>query len=1186
MKLVPLVLALPLAALCGSTAAAQTLLARINSGGPAVLDGTGHVWSADAPYSAGTTNGYVGGSSLTILSRLAGALVGGVDNPLRAVYAKARVNWQAYRFDVASGDYVVRLTLAETWNQGPGLRSMSVDLEGAPFLVDLDLAQLLGVQYGGQVCALVHVADGRLDVEADPGPGVDPTVDAPLISGIEVWSAPATFPNPPVPNGLEATAGFGENLLRWSWEQVPVAKWRVWRKLAEPGPHVTTHPPPAGNGWVQLGEVWNAPPRFHDRTAPAGVKAYYRIAAVGLDGSLGARSAIVSATALDTAEATLPIYEIELDAEDQLFIDANILTLPDEEVPATFTASGTTRAAETRYRGNTSRFHSKKSWKVKFSSSNAFEGRRDLNLKGSLLDPGLIREHLANELFEAVGQVAYEVRPLHLQVNGKYLGVFNEAEEIDQAFLAVRDRDPGGDIFDVSTNMGLLPSLESYQLLYEKETNEDTGHAALIDFVEFVNAPDSPAFVRDLAGRFDLDSYLSYLAVIAWIGDIDSVLHNFFLHQDLSLDRWEFLPWDDDITFGLTEGQMDVSILYGAGTVPGEPTHQLRKRVLAKPELLWRFCQKITELEERYANSAWLTPVIDAAAAERRHDAQADPYKYGWESAAPFEADIAELREFAALRTPIVDAEIAAVQPLAPPTPLWINELAAESQTQFLDEQGEAEDWVELYNGLFQLFDVSGLYLTDDLSDPTRWRIPDGTLVGPSGHVLIWCDGELGEGPLHAPFELAAAGGELGLFASDGTTLLDFVSWNRQYPEQSYGRFRDGAQFFRCLPTPTAGFANTETGNLPPALTWVTAQPPTPRSDQSVTLTCHATDADGLAAVELHWRANGGSFTTVSMSALGADRFGATIPALPAGTLVEYWFAASDVAAATSSKPAAGPDDPFDYTVTDSALASIEINEFCASNTAIIQDEFGDFEDWIELHNGALVPFDLGGLFLSDDLDDSTKWEIPAGIVIPAGGYLLFWADDEGSEGPLHAAFKLGAGGEDVALFDTLAAGNGLIDGLSYGPQTANVSSGSLPDGGNSLFTLSSPSPLSSNLPAAGASRAYDHADPAANPVSVAVTGPTAIGGSIHVQVSGALASQPGTIFFGLAPADVPFGSGFALIAPPPVGNVGFITDISGAASESVSIQNDPMLIGTQIYTQATVNPGTLSNAVVSTIAP
>jgi hypothetical protein len=104
--------------------------------------------------------------------------------------------------------------------------------------------------------------------------------------------------------------------------------------------------------------------------------------------------------------------------------------------------------------------------------------------------------------------------------------------------------------------------------------------------------------------------------------------------------------------------------------------------------------------------------------------------------------------------------------------------------------------------------------------------------------------------------------------------------------------------------------------------------------------------------------------------------------------------------------------------------------------------------------------------------------------------------------------------------------------------------------------------------------------------VSVAVTGPTAVGGSIHVQVSGALASQPGTIFFGLAPADVPFGSGFALIAPPPVGSVGFITDISGAASESVSIQNDPMLIGTQIYTQATVNPGTLSNAVVSTIAP
>jgi hypothetical protein len=322
------------------------------------------------------------------------------------------------------------------------------------------------------------------------------------------------------------------------------------------------------------------------------------------------------------------------------------------------------------------------------------------------------------------------------------------------------------------------------------------------------------------------------------------------------------------------------------------------------------------------------------------------------------------------------------------------------------------------------------------------------------------------------------------------------------------------------------------------------------------------------------------------MGALGADRFGATIPVQPVGALVEYWISSSDASAATSTKPAAGPDDPFDYTVTDAALASIEINEFCASNTSIIPDEFGDFEDWVELHNAALVPVDLGGLFLSDDLDDSTKWEIPAGTMIPAGGFLLFWADDEVGEGPLHAAFRLGAGGEDVALFDTLAAGNGLIDGISYGPQTANLSSGSLPDGGSLLFTLSSPSPASSNVPASGASRAYDHADPSLNPATLVATGPIAVGGSIAVQLSGAPASQPGSLFFSLAPADVPLGSGFALIAAPPAGSAGFATDGSGGASVSVPIPNDPQLVGAQVYTQATVSPGVLSNAVISTIAP
>jgi hypothetical protein len=240
-----------------------------------------------------------------------------------------------------------------------------------------------------------------------------------------------------------------------------------------------------------------------------------------------------------------------------------------------------------------------------------------------------------------------------------------------------------------------------------------------------------------------------------------------------------------------------------------------------------------------------------------------------------------------------------------------------------------------------------------------------------------------------------------------------------------------------------------------------------------------------------------------------------------------------------------------------------------ASNATTVQDEFGDFEDWIEVHNTSASPIDMGGMFLSDDLGNSTKWPIPAGTTIPANGYLLFWADDEAGEGPRHATFKLSAGGEDAALFDKLAAGNGLLDGHGYGPQTTDVGFGHIPNAATFRYLLSTPSPGASNLPAAGASRVYEHADSAANPIALAPQGPARIGGSVAVNVSSAPPSSSGTFFLGLAPGDLHHpGAGYSLVTSV-TGSVGISIDGSGNASASIAVPNDPGLIGLPVYSQA-----------------
>jgi len=141
----------------------------------------------------------------------------------------------------------------------------------------------------------------------------------------------------------------------------------------------------------------------------------------------------------------------------------------------------------------------------------------------------------------------------------------------------------------------------------------------------------------------------------------------------------------------------------------------------------------------------------------------------------------------------------------------------------------------------------------------------------------------------------------------------------------------------------------------------------------------------------------------------------------------------------------------------------IYINEFMADNTATLEDpeEPGEFPDWIELYNLSPEPADLTGMYLTDNLAEPNKYQIPAGLAIPAGGYLIFWLDDDGTQGPTHTNFNLSAGGEQIALIDS--DGITVIDSLTFGPQTSDVSYGRIPDGGKSWKFLTQSSPGSTN---------------------------------------------------------------------------------------------------------------------------
>jgi len=144
----------------------------------------------------------------------------------------------------------------------------------------------------------------------------------------------------------------------------------------------------------------------------------------------------------------------------------------------------------------------------------------------------------------------------------------------------------------------------------------------------------------------------------------------------------------------------------------------------------------------------------------------------------------------------------------------------------------------------------------------------------------------------------------------------------------------------------------------------------------------------------------------------------------------------------------------------------VTVNEVMAGNAGTIADPSdGDPDDWFELYNAGPTPVDLSGFTLTDNLSVTNMWTIPSGTIIPAGGYLLVWADDETNQNAvgtpdLHANFRLSLAGEAVGLY---APSGALVDSLTFGQQTNDISHGRWPDGNSSLYFMTTPTPRSAN---------------------------------------------------------------------------------------------------------------------------
>lgn len=145
--------------------------------------------------------------------------------------------------------------------------------------------------------------------------------------------------------------------------------------------------------------------------------------------------------------------------------------------------------------------------------------------------------------------------------------------------------------------------------------------------------------------------------------------------------------------------------------------------------------------------------------------------------------------------------------------------------------------------------------------------------------------------------------------------------------------------------------------------------------------------------------------------------------------------------------------------------AQVHINEYSAANLESFLDNYDRTEDWIELYNDSEVDVDISGYHLSDKVSKPGKWKIPAGTVVPAKGFLIFWCsgrDERCDDLSLHTNFKLAQTKSNEFLLFTMPDET-IIDEIPLGLTLVESSWCRSTDGGSEWMICTNPSLGTSN---------------------------------------------------------------------------------------------------------------------------
>ena len=174
-----------------------------------------------------------------------------------------------------------------------------------------------------------------------------------------------------------------------------------------------------------------------------------------------------------------------------------------------------------------------------------------------------------------------------------------------------------------------------------------------------------------------------------------------------------------------------------------------------------------------------------------------------------------------------------------------------------------------------------------------------------------------------------------------------------------------------------------------------------------------------------------------------SDRWLGVIPPLGVGRSATFKIYIEDINNHSLFYPR---KNPITITTSISVEDNIVVNEIMADNDNIIPDPAGEYDDWIEIYNPTSDSILLTGKYLTDKPDQLNKWQFTQpDLYLSPGEYLLIWCDEDSGQAGIHTNFALSKSGEYVAIVES--DGVSIIDSITFGQQTTDISYGRFPDG-------------------------------------------------------------------------------------------------------------------------------------------